>query len=116
MSDMSGKGAEPMAGSVEHGSGNVFADIGTPDPETHQLKVELSILIEQEIGARGLSQRAAAEIMGISQSDVSHIVRGTLRGFSIERLIRCAHALGILVSLRTSSRTPRSAGVPVTTP
>lgn len=98
-----------MAVSVEHGSGNVFEDIGVPDPETHLLKVQISILIEEEISRLGLSQRAAAEIMGVSQSDVSHIIRGTLRGYSLERLIRCARALGIQVSLQPSRQEPRVA-------
>lgn len=88
-----------MATEIEHGSGNVFADIGIPEPETHQLKVQLSIIIEKEIERRELSQRAAAQIMGLTQADVSHIVRGTLRGYSLERLIRCARALGVAVSL-----------------
>lgn len=102
-----------MATEIERGSGNVFADIGIPDPETHQLKVQLSIIIEEEIGRRGLSQREAAEVMEITQSDVSHIVRGTLRGISIERLIRCARRLGIDVSLQVLHQEQPGASTPL---
>jgi len=91
-----------MPTEIEEGSGNVFADIGIPDPETHELKVQLSLIIEDEMERRGLSQRAAATLMGVTQADVSHIIRGRLRGYSLERLIRCARALGVAVTLHPS--------------
>lgn len=97
------KRADLMATTFEHGSGNVFADIGIPDPETHRLKAQLSIIIGDEIRRRGLSQREAAATIGVTQSDVSHIARGVLRGFSLERLIRCVRALGVDVTLQPSA-------------
>ena len=91
----------------------MFEDIGIPDPETHQLKVQLSILIEEAIGRRKLSQRKAAQIMGVTQADVSHIVRGVLRGYSLERLFRCARALGVRVSLCATTEGDRESAAPI---
>lgn len=68
-------------------SGNIFADIGIPEPEKHKAKVELAIQINQIIERRGLKQIEAAKILEIDQPKVSALSCGRLRDFSIERLI-----------------------------
>jgi predicted XRE-type DNA-binding protein len=45
-------------------------------------------LLARLIKARKLTQTAAARLVGISQPDLSHILRGNLRGWSTERLMR----------------------------
>lgn len=79
---------------VERGSGNVFADLGLPDAEERMAKAVISRLIHKDIERRGLSQTAAADLLGCSQPDVSNIVRGNVVGFSLERLTRFLLALG----------------------
>lgn len=79
---------------IEESSGNIFADLGLPNPEERLAKADLSIAIEREIRARGLTQKQAAELLGITQPDVSEIVRGRLSGWSIERLSRLLTRLG----------------------
>ena len=79
--------------SVTYGSGNVFADLGLPNPEQLLLKARLASMIYDVIEARGWTQTHAAEVMGIKQPDVSDITRGRLTNFSAERLI---HLLGKL--------------------
>lgn len=49
----------------EVGSGNVFADIGVPNPEDALLKVQLAHQINRIIEQRGLSQADAAALLGI---------------------------------------------------
>ena len=46
---------------VEHeeGSGNVFADLGFPDAETHQLKARLVSVVTRLVKDQGLTQTAA---------------------------------------------------------
>jgi len=55
------------------------------------------------------TQRKAAKIFGIDQPGGSHLVRGNLRRFSIDRLFRFLHAVGrdieIVVKPRSYSRT-----------
>jgi predicted XRE-type DNA-binding protein len=72
----------------EVGSGNIFADLGLPNPEEHQLKAALVVQIHRLIKARKLTQTAAAKLIGIKQPDLSNILRGHYQGFSIERLMR----------------------------
>ena len=79
---------------IEKSSGNVFKDIGLPDPETHALKAALVSRIETLIKKNGLTQKDAAAVLGISQPDVSKMLKGQFRAFSLERLLRCLIALG----------------------
>jgi predicted XRE-type DNA-binding protein len=78
----------------EVGSGNVFADVGLPDAELQLLKAEIVSRIDDILRERRLTQAAAARIMGISQPDVSKMLRGLFRGFSLERLLVFLAALG----------------------
>lgn len=78
----------------ERGSGNVFADLGFPDAETHLLKAELVARIDQIVRSRRLTQTRAAEILGLSQPDVSRLLRGNFRDYSVERLLRLLTVLG----------------------
>lgn len=95
-------------GSV-HGPGdNPFA--GEPDAEEKYLKMQLSIAIKREIKAHGLKQREVAARAGLSQSDVSQIIRGKLKGFSEARLIEVLAALGNDVEIRYRHRPDDSAG------
>lgn len=75
-------------------SGNVFADLGLPNPEEALAKAELANKIAVLIQARKLTQAKAAKLLGIDQPKVSMLLRGRLTGFSIERLMRYLILLG----------------------
>jgi predicted XRE-type DNA-binding protein len=79
---------------VERGSGNVFADLSRPDAEAHLLKAELVSRIDQIIRERRLTQARVAELLCISQPDVSRLLRGNFRDYSVERLFRLLMSLG----------------------
>ena len=79
---------------INTGTGNVFADLGLPDPDERLLKVRLAALIGETVSALGLTQTVAAERLRIAQPDVSNLLRGRLRGFSLERLCDFARILG----------------------
>ena len=79
---------------VTAGSGNVFADLGLPEPEEELTKAQLASCIRQVIKRRRLTQVAAAALMGIDQPKVSALVNGRLANFSSERLMRLLTALG----------------------
>jgi predicted XRE-type DNA-binding protein len=72
----------------ELGSGNIFADIGLPNAEEHLLKAGLVVRLGQLIKARKLTQTAAAKLLGVKQPDLSNVLRGHFRGYSVERLMR----------------------------
>ncbi|KSV67272.1 hypothetical protein N182_34130 [Sinorhizobium sp. GL2] len=77
---------EPVVAVV--GSGNIFADLGLPDAEEHLLKAQIVVVLHRLIKARKLTQTAAASLLGVGQPDLSHILRGQFRGWSVERLMR----------------------------
>lgn len=80
----------------ETGSGNVFKDIGVPNAEEHLVKAQLVFKIDTILKKRGLKQVEAADLFGVRQPDVSNMLRGEFRQFSVERLL-CS----LLRSLRT---------------
>ena len=91
---------------IERGSDNVFADLGRPDAEAHLLKAELVTRIDKILRQRGLKQVEAAKLLGLSQPDVSRLLRGSFREYSVERLLRLLTALGRDVEIVI--RKPRS--------
>ena len=96
-------------------SGNVFADLGFDQPELEQAKAHLSHKIASEIAARKLTQRAAAEILGIDQPRVSLLVRGKTGQFSLEKLIELLERLSYDVHIRAIRRSKQSRGRVVVT-
>jgi predicted XRE-type DNA-binding protein len=77
----------------ETGSRNVFEDIGIPNAEEHLVKAQLVFKIDQILKDRGLKQVEAADLFGIRQPDISKMLRGEFRQFSVERLLRFLVAL-----------------------
>lgn len=79
---------------VTRGSGNVFADIGLPNPERHLAKAQLVSLIDDALRARHLTQQEAAALLGIDQPKISRMLRGHFDGISTQRLLDFLNALG----------------------
>jgi len=77
----------------EIGSGNVFKDLGLPNAEEHLVKAQLVFKIDTILKKRGLKQVETAELFGVRQPDVSKMLRGEFRQFSVERLMRFLVAL-----------------------
>ncbi|MDD9981713.1 MAG: hypothetical protein OXU81_10205 [Gammaproteobacteria bacterium] len=50
---------------VEHGSDNIFAYLGLPDPDGHLLKAELVGRINAIIGERGITNTEASRLLGL---------------------------------------------------
>lgn len=96
---------------IERSSGNVFADLGLPDADAHMLKAELVARIDKIIRERRLKQVEAAKLLGLSQPDVSRLLRGNFREYSLERLLRLLARLGhdvdIVIREFSSERTGR---------
>lgn len=79
---------------ISKGSGNVFADLGLPDADDMLLKSTIVLELRRLIEARRLSQTAAAEVIGMGQANLSRLLRGQFRGYSVDRLMRLLTALG----------------------
>jgi predicted XRE-type DNA-binding protein len=95
---------------ITKSSGNVFADLGLPEADERLLKARLASQIARILTHRRLTQRAAADLMGIDQPKVSHLLHGRLAGFSTERLLTWLTALGQDVEIVVRSPPRRRAG------
>src|SRR5712691_1720802 len=84
-------------------SGNVFADLGLPNPEQELLKARLTLQVYKIVKARGLTQAQAGEVLGIKQPHVSALIQTPSRYFF-------AFLLSWLWRITSSKRSfPRSA-------
>lgn len=92
---------------VEMGSGNVFADLGLPDPDERKLRVQLAIRLNDLLQAEGLTQAMAAKRLGLAQPHVSELKNYKLGRFSSERLLHCITLLNRDVEIFIR---PRAAG------
>ena len=94
--------------SYEISSGNVFADIGIKDPADALAKAELARKIASIIKHRHLIQADAAQLLGIDQPNISRLLRGQLKDYSMERLLhfllRLDRDIEIVILKRPRSR------------
>lgn len=81
--------------------GNVFADLGFGPEEAENLRVRsrLMIQIEKIIHARGLKQKQAAALFGVSQPRISELKRGKIDEFTIDSLVNMLGRAGIRIDL-----------------
>ena len=79
---------------VQKSGGNVFADLGLPNPEQELLKAQLALQIYRLIRQRGITQTEAGKVLGIKQPHVSALMRNRSGSFSVERLMDFLTALG----------------------
>lgn len=84
----------PKKSNIIESSGNVFADLGLPNPEQEMMKARLTLQIYQVIRERHLTQVEAAKLLGIKQPNVSLLMRNRSGSFSIGRLMEFLTALG----------------------
>ena len=83
-----------MSTKITKSSGNVYADLGFKNADEHALKAELVRQIAAVMKEQQLTQTAAGRRLGIEQPDVSKLLKGHFRQFSVERLMRFLVALG----------------------
>jgi predicted XRE-type DNA-binding protein len=94
---------------VEQGNGNVFADLGFTNPGLALAKAELVQRIRSLIEERKLTQVKAALLLGLDQPKVSALVRGSVAGYSIDRLFRFLNSLGQRVEITIRPNTGHAA-------
>jgi len=90
---------------VVNSSGNVFIDRGYSLDEAAILRMRADLMadLRKFIKAKKLTQAKAADILGVSQSRVSDLIRGKWERFSLEMLIILATRAGMRVTLRTAA-------------
>ena len=94
-----------MIEAVVNSSGNVFIDLGYSPEEAAilQMRADLMADLRRFIKAKKLTQAKAAEILGVSQSRVSDLIRGKWEKFSLEMVITLATRAGMHVTLKKAA-------------
>src|SRR4030065_2461011 len=96
---------QPMNEGIVDSSGNVFIDLGFPPDEAAilQMRADLMADLRKFIKAKKLTQVKAAEILGVSQSRVSDLIRGKWEKFRVVTVIAIATKAGMTISLRKAA-------------
>ncbi len=89
---------------IIRGGKSALADLGFADAEEISAKIQLAVKANKLIEGRGLKQKAAAKVLGISQGNVSALVNYKLDAFSTERLMTFLNALGHDVEIRVKRK------------
>jgi len=86
---------------MERGSGNIFLDIGFDKVEAENLKLRSALMmrIEDWVAASGLTQAAAAKVLGLTQPRLNALLKGKIGLFSLDALVNVASKAGLSVRL-----------------
>jgi predicted XRE-type DNA-binding protein len=84
---------------VEHGSGNVFEDLGFLPGEAENLQLRAQLMSKIRAEARDMTQ-AQAKRFGVSQPKINDLFRGKIDKFSIDALVNMLAAAGLRVEMR----------------
>jgi predicted XRE-type DNA-binding protein len=97
----------------EKSSGNVFADLGLPNADELLLKAQIVTEISRLMKLKKLTQAKAAALCNIAQPDLSNLLNGKFRGFSIERLMMMLTAFGrdVEVVVRPAAKAKKTGGI-----
>ncbi len=92
----------------ESSSGNIFADLGLPNPELRLLKAKLTMKLQATITQQKLSMPKAAKKLGVPTEALKILLRGSTSGFSIDHLLQLLATLGhtFEITLRPMSNKP----------
>ena len=76
------------------GSGNVFADLGLPNPELLLAKATLVAKLQLILDARKLTTTRAAALLDIDPHKLEDLLAGQTQRFTLDRLFRFLNVLG----------------------
>ena len=93
----------------EEGSGNVFADLGLKDSDELFTRAQIGFCVYKIVTVKKLKQREIAAVLGIAQSDVSHLMNGHYSRFTTDKLLDFLKRLDRKVTIRIG---PHKAGEP----
>ena len=87
---------------VEVGSGNVFADLGLKGADQLVARSQIGFHVFKILEAKKLKQREMAHLLGIAQSDVSHLMNGHFSRFTTDKLLDFLRRLDRKVTIEVS--------------
>ncbi len=80
-------------------SGNVFADMGRPNADEQLAKAQIAAQIARAISERNMTQAEMATMLGVTQPQVSALMRGRWESISLDKLFRLLKALDTDISI-----------------
>lgn len=89
---------------IYRGGPTVYHDIGAKNPDEMALKAQLVMRLQHHIDRDGLTITAAAKKLGIGQPDLSSVLRGGFRKYSVMRLMHFLAVFGDEVDLRFKAK------------
>lgn len=95
-------GTNHSTSDLDIGSGNIFTDLGLEDADELYTRTALGIQVMKTIREKGLRQKEAGKLLGLTQPDVSAIMRAKFSRFSQERLIGLLNKLEQKVTIHVS--------------
>jgi predicted XRE-type DNA-binding protein len=72
---------------VFEGSDNIFADIGLKNADELLARAQIGVEVLKILEERNLKQREISDLLGLKQSEVSHLMNGRFNRFSAEKLV-----------------------------
>ena len=89
---------------LEHGSGNVFRDLGRANADLEQARAILAAKIVGVLDDGKLSVRAAEKATGVGAAEFSRIRNARLERFTLDRMITILGKLGQEVEVSVNVR------------
>jgi predicted XRE-type DNA-binding protein len=86
----------------EEGSGNVFADLGLKDSDHLLARAQIGFYVFKILDEKKIKQREIADVLGIAQPDVSHLMNGHFSRFTTDKLLEFLRRLNRKVTIEVS--------------
>jgi predicted XRE-type DNA-binding protein len=86
----------------QEGSGNVFADLGLRNADRLLARAQIGFHVFKILEDQKLKQREIADVLGIAQSDVSHLMNGHFSRFTTDKLLGFLKRLDQKVTIEVS--------------
>jgi predicted XRE-type DNA-binding protein len=99
---MSMKRRKPIK--FEEGAENVFADLGLKDADRLLARSQIGFHVFKILEEQKLKQREIAQVLGIAQPDVSHLMNGHFSRFTTDKLLDFLKRLDRKVTIKVSRR------------
>lgn len=86
----------------QESSGNIFADLGLKDSDELYARAQIGVHVFKILRDKKLKQREMADLLGIAQPDVSHLMNGHFSRFTTDKLLDFLKRLDRKVTIEVS--------------
>jgi predicted XRE-type DNA-binding protein len=93
---------EKMDIEFEKSSGNVFADLDVEDAEELQARAMIGYHVIQLLKDKNMKQKELAEILGVKQAEISHLLNGHFSRFTTDKLLDFLKRMNLKVTIQIS--------------